>query len=226
MTEKRTVNAFRHKLIRDEFRPLLSSERFELPLDTDGVVILSAGPVKVENGKAVESEEDPRNIDRINYGIEIAKRITAGKIGKKTEEVTSEDIVQYGPPLILNALVDSLEGMRLMAKENFPGEKILEVSCTINGSGNTKTQIQVMNTDPRFANAKHFTFISSDYHAPRIARTAAKNLSHKFHFDVIPVPHPQDGNIYRRVKGEIKRIQQYSSRKDITRTVNKKSEGL
>jgi len=57
----------------------------------------------------------------------------------------------------------------------FLHKKIELVSC--GESGNTQTQFAALNGDTRYNQAAHLTLISSDYHVPRIERTASKNLT-------------------------------------------------
>lgn len=210
------THEFLHDLIQGEFRTMLTSERADLQYDTDGIVVLSAGTITVAEGKAVEPG-DPQNRQRIEYGIEIVNRIVAHKAKKALEAITTDDIEQYAPPLVLSGLAEQFEGMTKIAEEHhFPESKVILLDCTIDGVGNTKTQFTIMNEHPMFREAKHLSFVSSDYHIPRMARTAEKNLKPEIGFDVIQVPHDRSSyNVFRAVKREVRRIKIYAGRGDI-----------
>lgn len=204
-----------HSLI-NEFRDQLTKDGYAIPKETDGVVALSAPPEKREDGFLEKTEE---NIARIDFAIQAVKQVTAERLGKDMSEITLEDMITDGPPLIINGETEQLPMMREVAREHgFPEERILELDCGPRGIGNTKTQFTVLDADPRFAENKHWTFVSTGYHVPRVARTAATNIATERNFDVIGVPldqHPYD--VYRKVRGEVKRIVAYSAKGDIAK---------
>lgn len=195
----------RHRLI-EEFRGILTSGEYEVPVKTDGVVALSAPSI-------------PDHKARIELSIEVIKQIVAKKAGKTLESVTSEDIITHGPPLILNGDTKQLPEMAEIAQDlGFPKKKVESINCEKGGVANTKTQFEVMREDLRYENAKHLTFVTNAWHAPRAARTAAQSLRPGIIFDVIPVPHKRaPSNVYRVVRGEVKRIKLYLAKGDITR---------
>lgn len=202
-----------HQLIA-EFRNQLTKDGYEIPVTTDGVVVLSAPSERHGEKIAEKSDED---VVRIGYAIQAVKNTAAKRIGKPVEEVTESDIITQGPPLILNGETEQLPMMREVAiEQGFPEVKIQLVDCGPHGVGNTKTQFTKMNNDPRLTNARHFTFVSTGYHVPRVTRTALTNLDQQKEFDVIGVPlenHPYD--VYRKVRGEVQRIVSYSKKGDI-----------
>ena len=108
--------------------------------------------------------------------------------------------------------------MHEIAKGKIPEGNIIDLDCGKRGEANTKTQFEVINTDPRFRNFDHLTFVSSDYHIPRVSRTAAAQLTPRIYFDVIPVPHEKfhDYSVLKTVRGEVKRIERYSANGDIS----------
>jgi uncharacterized SAM-binding protein YcdF (DUF218 family) len=139
------------------------------------------------------------------------------RTGKSIEDITTEDIITHGPPLILNGETEQLPMMREVALSlDFPQEKIEELDCGKRGVGNTKTQFTALDTDPRFTENKHWTFVSTGYHVPRVARTAISNIDEHREFDVIGVPLEQHSyDVYRKVRGEVKRIILYAKKGDI-----------
>ena len=210
---------FRHRLIQEEFRSILGSPEYKVPVDTQGVVALSAPPVKDENGTVID-EASPENKERIGFSVEVIRQIVAQKLGKNAGEITDNDILNNAPPLILNGETEQLLAMAEIAQKlGFPGEKIELIDCGKRGIGNTQTQFEAINNDPRFENFINLTFVSSDYHVPRVIRTGDKNLRSQIHFDVLPVPHDRISyNVFRVVRGEVRRIEKYSENGDIART--------
>ncbi|HLC99825.1 MAG TPA: hypothetical protein VJC11_02585 [Patescibacteria group bacterium] len=204
-----------HRLIQ-EFRDHLAAKKYEAPTETGGVVVLSA-PQELRDNEVVEKTDE--NVARIEYSIDLVKQITAKKAGKPLEEVTSQDIIAFGPPLILNGETEQLPMMQEVARESgFPEEKVQLLNSGDRGKSNTKTQFERINDDPRYQNTKHFIFVSTSYHIPRVTRTADKNLDQNVNFEVIGVPLDTfDYNVYRKVRGEVKRILSYSERGDVSR---------
>ncbi|HMS22719.1 MAG TPA: hypothetical protein PKA38_03035 [Candidatus Levybacteria bacterium] len=87
------------------------------------------------------------------------------------------------------------------------------------GVANTKTQFNSINSDPSLKDASHITIITSDYHVPRVKRTAVKNLRNNISFDVLPAPQLEHDpyNVYPKVMGEVRRIIKYSNKGDISK---------
>lgn len=215
-----TEKEFRHSLIQKEFREILTSPEKIVSPETQGVVVLSGAYLIKENGELEVAI--PENILRIEFGIEIVKQIVAQKSGKGVSQITREDILQYAPPLILNWETELLpKAKELVVRMGFPEERIEFLDCGKMGEANTKTQFQAINSDHRYQTAKHLTFITSDYHVPRTVRTAVANLASKIDFEVLPTPHLKRAsyNVFRKVRGEVRRIQTYSKKGDISRTL-------
>lgn len=206
----------RRRLI-NEFRDRLNEENYGLPLQTEGVVVLSAPHEIDDEGNVIEKTQE--NISRIKYSIDIIKQIASQKTGISLNELTPEDIINNAPPLILNGETEQLQTMEEIAlEEGFPKEHIQLQNCGDRGIANTKIQFEVIDDEDKYQAKKHFTFITSSYHVPRVTRTADANLRVDKEFEVIGVPYENfDYNIYRKAKGEIKRILQYSEKGDITK---------
>lgn len=213
--ERSPQQEYIHQLM-TEFRETLTREKYSIPEATDGVVALSGPPKKNEDG-VYESHDETTS--RIDFAIQSIKQVVAERLHKPIDEVTNDDIIEHGPPLLLNGEPEQLPPMQAVALGlGFPEEKITLVDCGPVGTANTKTQFTAMDTDPRFAKVKHWTFISSGYHVPRVARTAAASLDKNKNFDVIGVPLERDDyDVYRKVRGEVKRIVTYADKGDISR---------
>lgn len=221
--KSRTTNSgeeFRHQLIQKEFRDALTSIEYEVPTKTKGVIVLSAGEfIKEEERIDYSRPENSENKARIEMGIEIIRQVVAKKANKSIDEIENKDILQHAPTLILSGTTEQLPIMKQIVEElGFSKEKLELVDCGASGVGNTKTQFETINS--HFARKKdtHITFVSSDYHIPRIVRTGHKVLNQKINFDVIPVPHEKiPYNVFKVVRGEVKRIISYANKGDISK---------
>ncbi len=211
--ERSSQQEYIHQLI-SEFREQLNRGAYFIPPETDGVVVLSAPPEKRDDEFFEKTDE---NVARVEYAVHAIRDIVAKKIQVAPEGLTDADIIAHGPPLILNGETEQLPMMREVASElGFPEEKIQLVDAGRRGVANTKTQFTTMNQDPANADSHHWTFVSSGYHVPRVARTALTNLDKKRKFDVIGVPLKQfPYDVYRKIRGEVKRIVAYSAKGDI-----------
>ena len=99
-----------------------------------------------------------------------------------------------------------------------PEEKIYLVDCGKRGVGNTRTQFLETTKDEELGSARHLTFITSSYHTPRVERTAGANLPEDLDYDIVGTPFEEFSyNIYSKIKGEVKRIVNYSGKGDITK---------
>lgn len=210
--------AYRRELIQGEFRKALTEGSYTLPVETDGVMVLSAPPSLEFRDDERSREGNPENAARIALGHEMLLEIAGKKLGKTVQELTPKDLLrQEIPPLILNGETEQLPTMRAMAFEmGVPAEKLILVDCGRRGVGNTTTQFQRTAGDPVLADCRHLTIVTSDYHEPRAARTAKKFLPEAMDFDVIGVPRKEFGeyDIYRKVRGEVKRITAYFGKSD------------
>lgn len=81
---------------------------------------------------------------------------------------------------------------------------------------NTKTQFTFFAAHEISRKTGTKIFVTTWYHQPRVARTAAKNLPIGISYEVVGVPYdnfPLD--TYKMVRGETKRIIAYSQKRDI-----------
>ena len=159
-------------------------------------------------------------------GIEIIKQMVAKKANKSIDEIKNEDILQHAPTFILSGTTEQLPIMKQIVRElGFPMEKLELVDCGASGVGNTKTQFETINSHFAGEKHKHITFVTSDYHVPRVTRTGLKNLNPDINFDVIPVPHGKiPYNVFKVVRGEVKRIISYADKGDISKDVSPRLE--
>src|SRR5215469_13691134 len=161
-----TISSMNRHTLAQEYRRVLSSRDYHLPLDTQAVVVLSGPPEKDSNGNIIR-EYSLETITRIAFGIDLVRRITAVRSGSPLEETS----LKQSPLLVLNGLTDQLPAMEQIALElDFPRERIELVDCGERSLGNTKAQCEVMRTDPRFKHFKHITFVTTGYHIPRVER--------------------------------------------------------
>ena len=208
-----------HDLIRKEFRDLIENDNYEIPYDTEAIMVISAPPNL--NGKTKEEiEETLENVKRIDLGIEIYKKIIAQKLNKNISDINQEDLKnKLSPLLVLNGDTEQLVMMeRVTLSRSFPLEKIKLINCGDRSIANTKTQFEKTAEDPIVGKFKHITFITTSYHIPRLARTASVLLPKNQNFEIIGIPYKDyPFDIYKKVKGEVKRIINYSQKGDISR---------
>ncbi len=202
-----------------------SGEKKRINPNTDAIIVLSGHAVYDKDGAPI-TWVSPENIVRIGFAIQVIRDIIAKRL--KKDEVTNKDIKNSNLKLFLNGesnqqkdiLKTQLDDMKHIAQAyNFPGDNIVLEDCLENGEANTKTQFKSINLDPSLKEASHITIITSDYHVPRVRRTAVKNLRSDISFDVLPTPQLEydSYNVYPKVMGEIKRIIKYSNKGDISK---------
>ncbi len=215
---KKENRRFRHELV-GEFREVLTTERDILPTETQGIVVLDYFEGKSDSNNIEDLTRNPENSSRIAFAANIFKDIAAQKLGKRREELTSEDLLAKDLPLFaIVGLTASLQTLKELSKENgIPEEKIHLVDNGKIGVGNTKTQFENVVSNPALGHATHLTFVSQSYHVPRLWRTADATLPDQMNYEILGVALSQmPYNVYRKVRGEIKRIIAYSAKGDIS----------
>lgn len=208
---------YRHKLI-EEFRALLEAKEYDLPKNSDHIVVLSAPALPEFKANPVGHEENSENEARIRIGVEIFQQIAADRAGKPIEDLTEEDYKNPSLPMfVLSGEPERLPSMEETALHmGIPKEKVYLSDCGALGICNTKTQFEEIAKDKNLSDAKQIAIVSSAYHIPRVARTASSELADGVDFDAIGVSmkdFPFD--VYKKVRGEIKRIVHYSNKGDI-----------
>lgn len=171
-----------------EFENLYRSPSKKPLKNTDGIIILS--------GETEPKEED---VSRIRCGLEVLKTIG------------------YEVPIIFNGVTESRE-KEIASMEHIGIPKHLShfQDCGKNGVANTKTQFEILTSDPLTKNFRNLAIVTSTYHLPRVERTAGKLLPKETNFVVIS--DPEDWyfyNTFLKVIDEIKKIIEYSAQGDI-----------
>jgi hypothetical protein len=197
----------------EEFRGVIENCDYPLPLETQAVVALSAPSDKFPDGRVKEHNREM--ISRIWFAVQLCRDIAA-----KRQEVSLEEAdTSWGPRLILTGWTEQVPAMEAIAVKRlkFPIEMIDEIDCGSRGVGNTKIQMEILRDDPRFTNLRDITFVTTAYHKPRVDRTADAVLDQSVNVRTIAVPYDAfKFNVFRKVRGEVKRILEYSKRGDIS----------
>lgn len=219
---------FRRELIQKEFRHILKNARYEISENTDAIMVLSASPRGWHTKDNIQ-EDHPEDTARIKFSIEVYKEFVAKKLKKPIEEIATEDLKSDDlPPLVLNGATEQLHMMeRIALSLGFPREKIILFNCGDHAVANTKTQFTLLAQNRSTEKFKNIVVISTSYHMPRVARTATVSLPKDVNFDVLGVPVKDfPFNVYRSVKGEVKRIINYSQKGDISAYPHRNRESL
>lgn len=206
----------RHSLIREEFKSVLNNEPYPLPIHTDGIVVLSAAPERDGEGNLI-TEASEENRARISFGIDLMKQIAAKKAGVAPEDLNEDEFYYNAPPLFLDGETEQLPALRELAlSHGVDPDYVEDINCGDRGIGNTKTNFTVFREKPELRALSHITIVTTDYHAPRVFRTALENLPKGMSFDLIPMPHRNYSyNVFRVVRGEVRRIETYIAKGDI-----------
>ena len=166
--------------------------------------------------KDIERKRNESNI-RLTKGINIAKEVTAKRLGKKIEELTIEDIQNFGPDIYWNATDESNDNLRQRINEgwveqryDFPREKIV-VSPNL---GILHTGHQFEKFPEKFASKYKKTVVVTDiYHMPRTKRYFNKKYNRALAEEMAEgriILYPSGSKIpYDKAKGEIDKIPEY-----------------
>jgi hypothetical protein len=143
--------------------------------DIDYVFVLSARASYLKN--PIDNPNIPDKADdynRMRLGIEIAKKVTALRLGKTVGELTKEDILLYGPDIIYNGLMKhNHEVVKSIAMVNpaladFPIEKITILDLA-KDMGNTKGQFVCVKEKLKIENTS-VAIVTHAYHYLRVSR--------------------------------------------------------
>lgn len=184
-----------------EFEVLKERNELYLPLHTDGVVVLGAKPIIIEN--IVRSSEQAVNRKRIGFAINIVQAIHSL-------------VPESKAPLIISAYGEELEDLtEYVISSGVSRGNVIGISCGKLWEGNTLTNIQTVGAYAREANVQHLTFVSSLYHAPRVARSASAHLPEHVEYDVLHLRFKDHQIDQSDIDSEIARIQTYIAKGDI-----------
>ena len=211
--------SFLHGLIQEEFRSILENSNYELPENTEAIMILSASPRGWHTASNTQ-EDHPEDEARIKFGVEVYKRFLSKKLNKSIAEITDSDFRDGALPIfILNGATEQLQMMeRIALRYGIPKEKIILLNCGDHVVANTKTQFTKLAEHPVAGRFTNIAVVSANYHIPRVARTASTNLPQDVNFDVLGVPFKDmPFNVYRKVRGEVKKIFEYYKKGDIAK---------
>ena len=207
--------AYRHKLI-EEFRSVLNLQR-RWSNFTDGIVVLDY----FEDRHGTDFKTlvlNPENLSRIDCAVRIYYAIALEKYAKQKKDLTTKDLESTPllPTFFLNALRDALPILKeYTQRQGIPEKQIAFMDNGKLNQGNTKTQCEIVCSNP---NLRHVVLVSQSYHVPRLKRTVAAVFPEDMGYKIIGVPlSDMPYNVYRKVRGEIKRIIAYSAKGDIAR---------
>ena len=182
------VNTPTTKELLDEFIRVYKQGYLPAKEGAEAVVILGT------NGN---SEEE--TVSRIRHGIRVFQQL------------------QSRPLIIFSGVTEERNHvLNLLQKYGAPSNQIYFQNCGDRVSANTKTQFEVMSSDPLTRDLRELVIITSSYHVPRTERTAGKFLHPKTIFSVSS--DPEDYlifNTFLKILGEIERIKAYSQKGDI-----------
>lgn len=204
-------------LIQGEFRNALTRNQSELsrPTEVDGVMVLSAAPDLSAEGRE-EREKTPENWARIKLGWSTLRKLRAE--------------YDRDPLFILNGETEQLLPLWEIAEDFGAGQiEVTLINCGRRGVGNTKTQFEEFSAAALRYNwvlplpperLYHLAIITSDYHVPRVTRTASLQLpSTHFSYEVLGVHRDEKlgfgYDVTNQVIGEVKRILHYAKKGDI-----------
>ncbi|MFH0804169.1 MAG: ElyC/SanA/YdcF family protein [Candidatus Zambryskibacteria bacterium] len=159
-----------------------------IPKDADALVILQ--------GALDPKEED---ISRIKCGLNVLK------------------VLGRPIPVIFSGATESrAEKLAQMEQSGIPKELCHFQDGSKLGVINTKTQFEILITDPLTKDFKNLVIVTSTYHIPRVKRTVGKFLPEEIRF--VAVGNPEDWKIHNsflKIIDEIKKIIAYSDKGDI-----------
>jgi uncharacterized SAM-binding protein YcdF (DUF218 family) len=172
------------KKILEELKEIVKKEPPK-PEKNWGLIWVLTGPEYTFEDKPAEGEKFNQTKQRFLTGLEIARQVTALRLGKKPEEITIEDIEKFGPSIYYNGRKEHNEYLKRICEEkrlekefNFPSSKII-----ITSNENIKyTKDQFDDFSPDLVAKEDKVIIVSDlYHLPRV-----KLLCDKYEFKLPP----------------------------------------
>lgn len=107
---------YTHDLIKEFRHEICRGHNFVAPEDTSVIVVLSAPPAKQFIDDEIRRERTAENRVRISFGIEMVKSIVARRLGKKTENLTRDDLAEdWVPYLVLDGDEHQVKHMGVLA---------------------------------------------------------------------------------------------------------------
>lgn len=217
MKKELKANSCPHDLI-EEFEFFLTPREIRLPVTGLTIVVLSAPHYEEKiDGKTLFIEKTPENMARIDFATYIATGIPESYLVLDGEE--QQLYMMY------RTVTHDL---------SFPEKKIVLLDSGHRGESNTVTQFaalsrmikesfyQDQDSDVQSL-PKDIVIVSTDYHGPRVIRTALKYFGKKTKFCFLGTPLVKY-NVMEKIKNEISRICAYSEKGDIVRNLPKDRE--
>lgn len=167
----------RHRII-EEMRDL--SENLPIPsVDWDGVYVFSGPEISLNEDPADKLSHKPEKSynqtkQRLLTGFDVVREVTALRLKKKIEEVTSQDIEKSGPAIYFDGYKAHNELFRKLKSDNkfsqdfdFPDDKLI-----VSEGETLHTGQQITNIPSEIIpkGEGKIVFISDLYHIPRIKR--------------------------------------------------------
>jgi len=199
------------KEILQEMKETAYSESPSPKEDWDLVWVLS-GPEK-SLADAPKSGKRNENKDRFETAFEIAKKVTALKLGKEYEEITEKEIISSGPDIYFNGSDDENDALRVLIKEgflaknyDFPAEKvIISPNLKLKHTGDQFEKIE----ETVLAGKRKIVIVSSIYHLPRIRRYLKRHQGKIDPEKIVLYPADPREMPVGKTLGEIKKIPRY-----------------
>ncbi len=187
------------------------AEDFPEGKDIKDVIFLGG---HVDDGPARRDAEKKINEsrERLETGIEVAKKVAAKRLGKKVEELTQQDIIENAPPVYWNGTDEGNDNLRqrisegFLEKYDFPAEKIIiSPNLGIQHTGHQFEKIE----DGIIEGKRKIVIVSDTYHLPRVKRYLDKKDS-KINKEnaVLYASEPKRVPVGKAL-GEIKKIPKY-----------------
>jgi len=168
-----------------------------------------------------------QDLERIEEGLRLQRLVTALRLDvpKRLEDVTKEDIIEYGPIVFYNGTERHNQELELWlvqqaASGTFPNPRNKIVISDITGVRNTADQFEKFPKEILPASGRKLVLLSDYYHLPRIWRLY-KLWSERQQWNlrkgqIVPYPTRQkDDTAYfmqqklrkKRIKGEVRAIE-------------------
>jgi hypothetical protein len=199
-----------------ELRDMRAGRNYEaLPADVDVVWVLSGhgtADAKQETGVFQGRSMDR---ERIDAGVALVTQVTANRVGKTPEDVTQDDIAEFGPLFFYNGEPRQNVAMRLLAgADNFP---LPTSKVQIESIPTNNTPGQVVSFGENITGRERTVVVVT--HAQHVPRSD-RYLAH--HVDAIPGspqfvfhPVPETQVAAGAVLGEVRRIETYAQKGDL-----------
>lgn len=209
----------RHHIIQKEYRQIYEKEQVDP--ESQAVVVLS-GPPAVKNGPENYRE---LNASKVEFGIQVLRRMAALKLQKPVAEVQNQDLVELNIPLLLNGEIEEIPFMREAAlATGFPSELIDSVPAGKTGKADTRHNFWEL--ERIYPELKRVTIVTGKEAVPRAVRTGLhelKNQETKLHF-IGWSESPDQKLPSSTIKTELNKIGSYAEKGDLSVTLTEEEQ--